>query len=165
MSTNSPLNQSVLHLLHRANQCVGELFQTEMAGVDLTARQYIILLTLSRMEGASQQDIIDATAIDRSTVSQVVQIMIRKGLLKRKRTREDARTYAITLTDEGHGVLRTAEPIVNRVNETFLAALPPESAEVFLDSLNKIVQANREEQDKAPHSAVLDEKWEAVAAN
>lgn len=146
MSHAPQLSQSVLHLLHRANQCVTELFQAEMAGVDLTARQYIILLTLSHMEGASQQDIIDATAIDRSTVSQVVQIMIRKGLLTRKRTREDARTYAITLTEVGQGVLNTAQPIVNRVNETFLAALSPAHAKALVDSLGMIVEANSEQE-------------------
>lgn len=156
MSQNTPLNQSVLHLLHRANQCVGELFQAEMAGVDLTARQYIILLTLSRMEGASQQDIIDTTSIDRSTVSQVVQIMIRKGLLKRKRTREDARTYAITLTELGQSVLKTAEPIVNRVNQTFLAALPAARAEAFIDSLCMIVEANKEQEAAAPSHAQVE---------
>lgn len=149
MSHDSLLSGSVIHLLHRANQCVGELFQAEMAGIDLTARQYIILLTLSRMEGASQQDIIDATAIDRSTVSQVVQIMIRKGLLKRRRTREDARTYAITLTDQGWSVFKSAEPIVNRVNETFLAALPPAHAKAFIDSLGMIVEANTQKDGHA----------------
>lgn len=136
------LSRSVIHLLHRANQCVGELFQAEMAGIDLTARQYIILLTVSNMQGASQQDIIDATAIDRSTVSQVVQIMIRKGLLKRKRTREDARTYAITLTDLGQNVLQTAQPIVDRVNEAFLAALPAAQAKMLVNSLGLIVEAS-----------------------
>ena len=158
----SQLNRSVLHLLHRANQCVGELFHSEMAGIDLTARQYIILLTLSQMEGASQQDIIDATAIDRSTVSQVVQIMIRKGLLKRKRTREDARTYAITLTEEGQSVLQTAQPIVNRVNEAFLRSLPSEDADAFISALSAIVQSNPEAEDKASAAAVDSEQPTAV---
>jgi len=160
----SQLNRSVLHLLHRANQCVGELFHSEMAGIDLTARQYIILLTLSQMEGASQQDIIDATAIDRSTVSQVVQIMIRKGLLKRKRTREDARTYAITLTEQGQSVLQAAQPIVKRVNDTFLRSLPAEHADAFLSALLVIVQSNPEADGHASGTSVANAQPSAAVS-
>jgi biotin operon repressor len=85
------LDKSPLHLLHRVRQCAGELFQAEMVGIDLTARQYVILVAAAQRDGQSQQEIIDSTGIDRSTVSQVVQTMARKGLLKRRRTRGYAR--------------------------------------------------------------------------
>ncbi len=138
---NSKLDQSPLHLLHRVRQCAGELFQTEMSGINLTARQYVVLVAAAHKDGSSQQDIIDSTGIDRSTVSQVVQTMIRKGLLKRRRTREDARAYAITLTPYGRDVLKASEPIVGRIDEALIGLLPASRATAFIESLRTIVAA------------------------
>src|SRR5436190_13248712 len=92
MVRETRLDHSPLHLLHRGRQCAGNLFQAEMVGIDLTARQYVVLVAASQHDGLSQQKIIDSTGIDRSTVSQIVQTLIRKGMIKRRRTRDDART-------------------------------------------------------------------------
>lgn len=135
------LDQSPLHLLHRVRQCASDLFQAEMAELNLTARQYVVLVAVSHKDGASQQDIIDSTGIDRSTVSQIMQTMIRKGYLKRRRTREDARAYAITLTPYGRDVLKASEPIVGRIDQALVAALPATRATAFVDSLRTIVGA------------------------
>jgi DNA-binding MarR family transcriptional regulator len=110
-----------------------------MAGIDQTARHYVVLVTAAHKDGASQQDIIDATGIDRSTVSQVMQTMIRKGLLKRRRTREDARAYAITLTEHGRDILKASEAIVSGVDDALVAALPATRAKTFLDNLRSII--------------------------
>jgi DNA-binding MarR family transcriptional regulator len=110
-----------------------------MAGIDITARQYVVLVTVAQNDGASQQDIIDNTGIDRSTVSQIMQTMIRKGLLKRKRTKEDARAYAITVTDQGRDILKASEAIVEGVNEALVAALPTTRAKTFIDNLRSII--------------------------
>jgi DNA-binding MarR family transcriptional regulator len=139
IETQSRLEQSPLHLLHRVRQCATELFQTQMNGIDITARQYVVLVAASQKDGLSQQQIIDCTGIDRSTISQVVQLMIRKGLLKRRRAKSDARAYAITLTDHGREVLKASEPVVGRVDAAIVGALPPGRAEAFIDSLRAII--------------------------
>jgi DNA-binding MarR family transcriptional regulator len=146
MQRESQLERSPLHLLHRVHQRATELFQEKMAGINLTARQYVVLVTASQKDGASQQDIIDATGIDRSTVSQIMQTMIRKGLLKRRRTREDARAYAITLTEHGRDVLEASEAIATGVDEALIAALPATRAKTFIDNLRTII-TQREEAD------------------
>jgi DNA-binding MarR family transcriptional regulator len=143
MQRETQLERSPLHLLHRVHQRATELFQEKMAGIDITARQYVVLVTVAQNDGASQQDIIDDTGIDRSTVSQIMQTMIRKGLLKRKRTKEDARAYAITVTDQGRDILKASEAIVEGVNEALVAALPATRAKTFIDNLRSII-AERE---------------------
>ena len=65
--------------------------------------------------------------------------MQRKGLLQRRRTKEDARAYAVKLTDEGRRVLRIAEPLAKRVDERILDALPTKQREQFIDDLLAIV--------------------------
>ena len=67
--------------------------------------------------------------------------MQRKGLLQRRRTKEDARAYAVKLTDEGRRVLRSAEPLAKKVDERVLDALPAKQREQFIDDLLSIVDA------------------------
>lgn len=112
-----------------------------MNGLDITSTQYTVLVAAAEREGLSQQDIINATGIDRSTVSQVVQLLIRKGLLKRRRTRHDARAYAITVTEAGQKVLEASAPIVGRIEEALVEALPANRAKAFITNLRAIVSA------------------------
>lgn len=135
------LNRSPIHLLHRAGQCAGDIFHTEMKVGGLTPRQLAVLMTVAQNEGLSQTGLVDRTGIDRSTLADIVRRMQRKGLLQRRRTREDARAYAVKLTDEGRRVLRIAEPVGKKVDERILEALPGKHREQFVDDLQAIVDA------------------------
>jgi DNA-binding MarR family transcriptional regulator len=106
----------------------------------LTPRQLAVLVTVSNNEGLSQTGLVDRTGIDRSTLADIVRRMQRKGLLQRRRTKEDARAYAVKLTDEGRKVLRTAEPLARRVDDRILDALPGKQRDQFIDGLQSIVE-------------------------
>ena len=95
---------------------------------DLTPRQLAVLVTVAQNEGLSQTGLVDRTGIDRSTLADIVRRMQKKGLLQRRRTKEDARAYAVKLTEEGRRVLRAAEPLAKRVDERILDALPEQAA-------------------------------------
>lgn len=141
MVENDRLKGSALHLLHRAGQCAGDIFQSEMTTGDLTPRQFAVLVAVSQEEGLSQTSLVRKTGIDRSTLADIVRRMLRKGLLQRRRTKGDARAYSVTLTEEGRSALRTFEPTVDRVDAKVLAALPLDSRQRFLDELTMIVEA------------------------
>jgi DNA-binding MarR family transcriptional regulator len=135
------LARSPLHMLHRAGQCAGEIFHGEMQDADLTPRQYAVLLTVSMHEGISQTGLVEHTGIDRSTLADIVRRMLKKGLLQRRRTKEDARAYAVRLTEEGKRVLRQADPVYNRVDGRILDALPTKQRDQFIENLSVIVDA------------------------
>ena len=135
------LERSPIHLLHRAGQCAGEIFQAEMTLGDLTPRQYAVLVTVAYNEGLSQTDLVERTGIDRSTLADIVRRMLKKGLLQRRRTKEDARAYAVKLTEDGMKVLKGAEPLARKVDDRLLAALPGAQRERFIQDLAAIVQA------------------------
>lgn len=135
------LERSPIHLLHRAGQCASDIFQGEMASGDLTPRQYAVLVAVSQNEGVSQTHLVEKTGVDRSTLADIVRRMLKKGLLQRRRTKEDARAYAVKLTEEGWRVLKAADPLARRVDDKILAVLPGQQRERFLQDLNLIVRA------------------------
>jgi DNA-binding MarR family transcriptional regulator len=139
--TGERLDRSPIHLLHRAGQSAGNIFQSEIGESDLTPRQFAILTTVAQNEGLSQIQLVARTGIDRSTLAEIVRRMLRKGLLQRRRTKHDARAYAVKLTDEGNRVLKTAEPVIRRVDDRILAALPAGNRDRFLSDLATISSA------------------------
>jgi DNA-binding MarR family transcriptional regulator len=133
------LDRSAIHLLHRAGQCAGEVFQGEIGESDLTPRQYAVLVSVSQNEGLSQTDLVERTGVDRSTLADIVRRMLKKGLLHRRRTKDDARAYAVRLTEEGWRVLRACEPLVKRVDDRILQSLPAKQRDQFLADLAAII--------------------------
>ena len=139
--TTGRLDRSPIHLLHRAGQCAGDVFAAEIGETDLTPRQYAVLHTVSQNEGLSQTDLVQHTGVDRSTLADIVRRMLKKGLLQRRRTKEDARAYAVKLTEEGRRQLKLANPVSRRVDDRILDSLPSKQRDQFLEDLGAIVTA------------------------
>jgi DNA-binding MarR family transcriptional regulator len=134
------LSRSPVHLLHRAAQSVGDVFDAVIGDKGgLTPRQLMVLAVVGDDEGLNQTAIVQRTNIDRSTTADIVKRLKKKGWLQRHRTKEDARAYAVKLTDEGRRVLRTAEPLSRRVDMRVLGALPANQRERFIEALSLIV--------------------------
>jgi DNA-binding MarR family transcriptional regulator len=106
---------------------------------DATPRQLAVLVTVANNEGVSQTGLVERTGIDRSTLADIVSRMLKKGLLQRRRTKEDARAYAVKLTEEGRRILRSSDSLAKKVDERILEALPSKQREQFIGLLLSIV--------------------------
>ncbi len=136
---NDQITKSAIHLLHRAGQCAGDVFLRKVKAAGLTPRQYAILLTVAQNEGLNQTDLVERTGIDRSTLADIIQRMLGKGLLSRERMIKDGRAYAVYITQHGSEVLKMAMPGASDADERLLAALPADQRETFLDTLQMLV--------------------------
>ena len=136
------LKPSLLALLHRANQIATERFDRELGDRNLTPRQVQVLAALNVNEGASQTQIVDVTGIDRSTLADIVRRLLKHGLVRRRRTKEDARAYAVHLTDDGRRTLAASLPVLERLEKSLIAALSVDTRAEFLGSLEHFVASN-----------------------
>jgi DNA-binding MarR family transcriptional regulator len=137
------LDRSAMHLLHRAGQCAADMFSSEVRTSGLTPRQYAVLMVVAGEEGLTQTDLVERTGIDRSTLADIVARLLSRGLIHRRRAKEDARAYAIKLSPQGAKALREAQPAAAAADQKLLATLPPAKRQDFLESLNLIVTAVR----------------------
>src|SRR5215475_11736344 len=135
------LDLSALHLLHRAGQCAEVLFTNEAGKSDLTPRQYAILTSVQQQPDISQTGLVEQTGVDRSTLADIVRRLVKKGLLHRKRTRRDARMYAVRLTSKGQSALSAVKPVASRVDQRILAALKTDQRGDFIEALGEIVKS------------------------
>jgi DNA-binding MarR family transcriptional regulator len=127
----SPL-LSLLHLLHRAGQRADGLFAQHLGSEDLTPRQFMVLQAVDENEGLSQADIMAATGIDRSSVTDLVRRLVKQGLLRRRRQRRDTRLYAVRLTPEGRKALTAGTPAAAAAEADLMGAVLPGQRQEFL---------------------------------
>ena len=74
-------------------------------------------------------------------LADIILRMLKKGLIRRRRTKRDARVYAVKLTDAGFDALRAAQPAAYQADTRLLSALPETKRADFLESLSAIVGA------------------------
>lgn len=132
-------------LIRRANQLVDETFlilarkHPLLDEFEVTARQLAVILVVAAERGLSQTRICELTGIDRSTLADIVRRLVKRGILARRRTKEDARMYAVGLTDIGESILKAGVQAADAVEEKILAALGSETArDSFISQLDKV---------------------------
>lgn len=135
------LKKSPGHLLRRAQQYAHDLYSKEVGSSGPTPRQFEVLHVVAENEGLSQTDLVRHTGIDRSTLADMIARMMNKGLLSRKRTKEDARANAVSITAAGKRMLKSAESKVNKADNAVLAVLPKTQQAAFMKALTAYADA------------------------
>lgn len=139
---NAPVNlvsNSATHLLHRAGQLAEDLFARSIGDLGITARQFVVLSVVDALDDPSQTALCEMSGIDRSTLADIVRRLVSRGLLSRRRTRQDARMYAVRITPEGQDMLQRVLPIANKVDEALVDSLSLEQRAQFNALLQKVV--------------------------
>lgn len=131
--------------LYRAHQALTKGYEDEFSrgNVDLTPQQHHVLEAIQEQEHPSQSDIVSVTGIDRSTMADIVRRLVRKGFVTRKKTKADARRYALALTTTGKEVVLRASVIANRF-ESSIAHNCPTAMKGLEHKLETITSATRD---------------------
>ena len=153
------LKKSPGHLLRRAQQYAHDLYAKEVGSSGPTPRQFEVLHTVAQNEGLSQTDLVRTTGIDRSTLADMIARMIKKGLLSRKRTKEDARANAVSITAAGSRMLKSAQSGVAKAESATLKVLPKTQQSCFMKALTAYAEAL----DKMEEAAAAPKKRKAPA--
>lgn len=151
---------SIVDLLHRGSQVAEDCFARAMIADSVTPRQFAVLAAVARAPNANQTDIVNMTGIDRSTMADIVRRLVTKGLLKRRRTPEDARAYALSLAPETEGLMRQLGEDKAKAEEILLAPLSQEDRSRLIGMLRQLVETSTGQGDQRP--ARMTEKEQAV---
>ena len=89
------------YLLRRLHQIHYALFFEECAGFEITPVQYGLLTTLSLNPDLDQNSLARELGIDRTNVADVLSRLARRGLVQRRRSRDDRRMVLARLTPAG----------------------------------------------------------------
>ena len=103
------------------------LIKNELKTIDLTHPQFVVLTSLAallrRQEWVSQTDIARFSDMDVMTVSQIIRLLVKKGLIMREVHPKDSRANIILLTDTGLQKVNQALPLVESIDQAFFGKL------------------------------------------
>ena len=115
---------------------IGKRFKA--VGVDITPEQWTILSSLYEQNGQSQTQLCDDSFKNAPTVSRIIDLLVKKGLVERQRFENDRRSYKIFLTEKGSEVVETALPAMQAARSEGWAGLTDDDYDQFIRILNTI---------------------------
>jgi len=140
------------HYIRRLQQIAVAIFLQETDGHGVTPVQYAALQSVCNTPGLDQRSLARSIGLDTSTIAGVVDRLEARALLVRNTTPDDRRVRLLSLTDEGHALLKALAPAMHRAQARMLEPLPPREREQFMRMLRQLVAANNAE-SRAPSDA------------
>lgn len=107
------------------------------AGIKITPEQWVILSKLENKE-LNQTELAGLSFKDHPTVSRILDLLSRKGLVERITDQEDRRRYLVRLTDNGKKIIEKAKPHVYASREKGWDNLSEEEYRQLIALLDKV---------------------------
>lgn len=107
-------------------------------GIDLSRQQFVLLKILSVDGSRCQNDLAFITERDKTSMTRLVSVLEKKGLVNRIQDKNDMRKRIISLTKEGAKTLELACPIMEDIEYKVTKDLEPSELQSFLKILVKI---------------------------
>ena len=121
------------------------LIKNKLRTIDLTHPQFVVLTTLAALlrqqEWVSQTDIARFSDMDVMTISQIIRLLVKKGLIVREVHPKDSRANIILLTDMGLQKVNQALPLVEGIDQAFFGKLE-DKTEILNQLLIKLEAEN-----------------------
>ncbi len=109
-------------------------------GVDITPEQWVMLDSLYQRNGQSQTELAGDSYKNAPTVSRIIDLLEKKGLVERQRFANDRRRYKIFLTKKGQTTVEKVQPAVVALREKGWKELTDEDYSNFLRILNQVFE-------------------------
>jgi DNA-binding MarR family transcriptional regulator len=121
-------------LLHRETEAA-------LAGVGVTAEQFVLLAALAHADSATQQDLVRRTTSDPNTVRAMLIILERRDLVRRMPHPSDRRARTVTLTESGRRAYSEAWIQTAAIRSEIAGALSAEEAAALTRLLDRVTDA------------------------
>jgi MarR family transcriptional regulator, lower aerobic nicotinate degradation pathway regulator len=132
-------------LVRRLHQIYVALYLQECEQFGTTPVQSSVLQVLLLRPGLDQATLAAEIGVDRTTTSDVLSRLEKRGLVERRPTEEDRRLRRAFLTSAGAAMVAEMQAALDNAHRRLVQALPPDGRERFVDQLVLLVEANNEQ--------------------
>lgn len=119
---------------------------------DLTMPAWRSLAVIARYQPLTATQLANLTSSDAFKVARAIELLVRRGLIRRDVNKEDRRRASLSLTTEGRRVYKDIEKFSVRVERELIAGLEGSEHNMLLQSLDKL--------DRQLESRVRANDWE-----
>ena len=136
-----PLAYWVGFNLRMAQESAFQAFSRRSQEIGESPGRFATLTLIARNPGISQTELSLAAGRDKSSLTPVVEDLVRRGLVARKRMRDDRRAYCLTVTPAGKKTLTQLTRCARRHERTLDGIIGPRDRKRFIQILKKIAAA------------------------
>lgn len=142
-----PFTQSPAHRLRSAYLRMHRVTNRAFHPFGMTADQYVLLRLLCEGDGISQQELGRQSASDPTTIGRMLELLERKGFIRRDSAERDRRTRLVFITRSGRAITRKLYTAAQPVREALSQTLPSRAMERLLDGLAQMNEALEQMQE------------------
>jgi DNA-binding MarR family transcriptional regulator len=136
-------------LLRRSQQLHLQMWTSEVSD-DVTSPQSSVLLAIYEGGEVDLRTVGANASLDRSTLSAVVDRLIRRHYVQRRRDPRDSRKHLLALTDQGKAVSAELQRRSQQLNHRLLGLLEEEESAQLISLLQRFVDAAEDEVGQSP---------------
>jgi DNA-binding MarR family transcriptional regulator len=129
-------------LLTQVKMAMSDALDEQLAPLDITAAQFVILVTLAAADDGSSSHLCKSVSYDQGAMTRMIDRLERKGLVKRVRSPDDRRKVNLELTAQGRAAYPKLIASAAAVNNRFLRGFTKIEARK-LEALLERLLANR----------------------
>ena len=133
-----PLAHWVGFNLRMAQEAAFQAFSRRSLEIGESPGRFATLTLIARNPGISQTELSFASGRDKSSVTPVVEDLVRRGLVERKRMDSDRRTYRLNVTPAGKKILMTLTRCARRHERNLDHVIGARDRKRFVQILKKI---------------------------
>ncbi|MCV6630120.1 MAG: MarR family transcriptional regulator [Flavobacteriaceae bacterium] len=105
------LENQICFSLYAVSRIVTQQYQPFLQALGITYPQYLVFLVLWETNGIPVKELSDKLLLESNTLTPLLKRLENKGLISRKRSKEDERKVVITLTEAGIALKLKAKTI------------------------------------------------------
>jgi MarR family transcriptional regulator for hemolysin len=109
-------------------------------GFELTIDQWLVLKAIMDNPDWSQQEIAEASFKDIASVTRIIELLVKKGFLKRTIHPVDRRRFLLTPTTKASQDLKSMQPVTEQNRKTALYGLKQEEIARLQEYLSVIIK-------------------------
>jgi DNA-binding MarR family transcriptional regulator len=102
--------------------------------------EWRILALTDELQSVSLTQIVDLVVIERTTIGKLIDRMVERGWLDKIKSSTDARAMQVSLTPQGHRLLRTTAPAMHELMQAYSQALSAPAFERLMAMLRRYGQ-------------------------
>ena len=129
--------------LRRAQLAVFQHFAGALGARNVTPGQVGLLVLVSRNPGLSQTALASAVGVERSTLGEAIERLIKRRLLVRKPAPKDRRSYALHLSTSGERFLDDLIPRLFAHEDDVAKGLSPDERKTLIALLRRLADERR----------------------
>ena len=132
--------RSIGGLLGRVKMEIGAALDAELAPLDITAAQYVILMSIALAEADSASGLCKGISYDPGAMTRMLDRLERRGLVRRVAHPNDRRASNLELTDEGRAVYPKLRASAMKVLNRFLDGFTQKEARELERFLQRMLE-------------------------